>query len=39
MLPRAIRYDASRDEVVLITAGMGTPEVWTISPQDLFLNF
>lgn len=39
MLPRAIRYDASRGELVLITAGMGTPEVWTITPQRPLVSF
>jgi hypothetical protein len=39
MLPRAIRYDASRDELVLVTVGMGTPEVWTLTPQDLLITF
>lgn len=37
MLPRAIRYDASRDELVLITVGTGTPEVWTVSTQDFLI--
>lgn len=37
MLPRAIRYDATRDELVLVTVGMGTPEVWTITPQGILI--
>lgn len=39
MLPRAIRYDASRNLLVLVTAGMGTPEVWTLTPQTDLVSF
>jgi hypothetical protein len=39
MLPRAIRYDASRNLLVLVTAGVDTPEVWTLTPQTELVSF